>query len=84
VPKQKRVPAGIERRMPILSDVAEEASVSLTPASRALDPDNDHPVSDLTRARVLAAAPRLDYRPNPMAPPCGRDASRRSRSWCTT
>src|SRR6202011_6361491 len=67
VPTQKRVPAGIERRMPILSDVAEEASVSLTTASRALDPDNDHPVSDRTRARVLAAATRLDYRPNPMA-----------------
>jgi LacI family transcriptional regulator len=67
VPKQKRVPAGIERRLPILSDVAEEAAVSLTTASRALDPDNDHPVSDRTRARVLAAATRLDYRPNPMA-----------------
>jgi LacI family transcriptional regulator len=67
VPKQKRAPVGIERRLPILSDVAEEAAVSLTTASRALDPDNDHPVSDRTRARVLAAATRLDYRPNPMA-----------------
>jgi LacI family transcriptional regulator, galactose operon repressor len=67
VPKQRRAPVGIERRLPILSDVAEEAAVSLTTASRALDPDNDHPVSDRTRARVLAAATRLDYRPNPMA-----------------
>jgi len=77
VRKQQRMPAaarsangaaaGIERRLPILSDVAEEAAVSLTTASRALDPDNDHPVSDRTRARVLAAATRLDYRPNPMA-----------------
>jgi LacI family transcriptional regulator len=67
VPKQQRAPVGIERRLPILSDVAEEAAVSLTTASRALDPDNDHPVSDRTRARVLAAATRLDYRPNPMA-----------------
>ena len=67
MPKQQRAPVGIERRLPILSDVAEEAAVSLTTASRALDPDNDHPVSDRTRARVLAAATRLDYRPNPMA-----------------
>ena len=64
---QRGRPQGTERRMPILSDVALEAAVSLTTASRALDPDNDHPVSDRTRARVLAAATRLDYRPNPMA-----------------
>jgi LacI family transcriptional regulator len=54
-------------RLPILSDVAQQAAVSLTTASRALDPDNDHPVSDGTRARVRAAAARLAYRPNPMA-----------------
>jgi LacI family transcriptional regulator len=41
--------------------------VSLTTASRALDPDNDHPVSSRTRARVQAAAVQLSYRPNPMA-----------------
>ena len=41
--------------------------MSLTTASRALDPDNDHPVSERTRARVVAAATRLAYRPNPMA-----------------
>ena len=67
MPKQQRASVGIDRRLPILSDVAEEAAVSLTTASRALDPDNDHPVSDRTRARVVAAATRLDYRPNPMA-----------------
>jgi LacI family transcriptional regulator len=55
------------RRLPILSDVAQQAAVSLTTASRALDPDSDHPVSDRTRARVQAAAIRLSYRPNPMA-----------------
>src|SRR5947209_18790032 len=55
------------RRLPILSDVARQAEVSLTTASRALDPDSDHPVSDRTRARVQAAATRLAYRPNPMA-----------------
>jgi LacI family transcriptional regulator len=57
----------IRRKLPILSDVAQQAEVSLTTASRALDPDNDHPVSDRTRARVLAAATALAYRPNPMA-----------------
>jgi LacI family transcriptional regulator, galactose operon repressor len=55
------------KRLPILSDVARQADVSLTTASRALDPDNAHPVSDRTRARVVAAATRLAYRPNPMA-----------------
>src|ERR1700682_5572923 len=53
--------------MPVLSDVAKHAAVSLTTASRALDPDNDHPVNARTRARVQAAAERLAYRPNPMA-----------------
>jgi LacI family transcriptional regulator len=53
--------------MPVLSDVAKHAAVSLTTASRALDPDNDHPVNARTRARVQAAAVRLSYRPNPMA-----------------
>ena len=53
--------------MPVLSDVAKHASVSLTTASRALDPNNDHPVSARTRARVQAAASQLSYRPNPMA-----------------
>jgi len=53
--------------MPILSDVARQADVSLTTASRALDPDSDHPVSEQTRARVMAAATRLAYTPNPMA-----------------
>jgi LacI family transcriptional regulator len=56
-----------ERRLPVLSDVAREAAVSLTTASRALDPANDHPVSSRTRARVLAAATQLAYQPNPMA-----------------
>jgi LacI family transcriptional regulator, galactose operon repressor len=53
--------------MAVLSDVARQADVSLTTASRALDPDNDHPVNARTRARVRAAAERLSYRPNPMA-----------------
>ncbi len=53
--------------MPVLSDVARQAEVSLATASRALDPDNDHPVHESTRARVQAAAQLLSYRPNPMA-----------------
>ena len=56
-----------QRRLPILSDVARQAAVSLTTASRALDPANAHPVSERTRARVVAAATQLAYRPNPMA-----------------
>ncbi|MEP6752453.1 MAG: LacI family DNA-binding transcriptional regulator [Candidatus Dormiibacterota bacterium] len=77
MPRQPRAPAGVmaatrrasnnANRLPILSDVAHQAAVSLTTASRALDPDSDHPVSDRTRARVRAAATRLSYRPNPMA-----------------
>ncbi len=66
VPRQRR-PATILSKLPILSDVARQAAVSLTTASRALDPDSSHPVSDRTRARVQAAATRLAYRPNPMA-----------------
>src|SRR3989454_10139028 len=66
VPRKRR-PATTRSRLPILSDVARQAAVSLTTASRALDPDNSHPVSDRTRARVQAAATRLAYRPNPMA-----------------
>ena len=65
--RRERRSAATRRKLPILSDVAQQAAVSLTTASRALDPDNSHPVSDRTRARVLAAATRLAYRPNPMA-----------------
>jgi LacI family transcriptional regulator len=50
-----------------LSDVAREAGVSLSTASRALDPQAGHPVRQETRRRVVEAASRLDYRPNPMA-----------------
>src|SRR6266446_5659834 len=64
---RKRRPATTRSKLPILSDVARQAAVSLTTASRALDPDNSHPVSDRTRARVQAAATRLAYMPNPMA-----------------
>jgi len=59
--------AGKSPRLPVLIDVARHADVSLTTASRALDPNSDHPVNVRTRARVQAAAARLSYQPNPMA-----------------
>src|SRR5260370_8909229 len=64
---RKRRPATTRSKLPILSDVARQAAVSLTTASRALDPDNSHPVSNRTRARVQASATRLAYRLTPMA-----------------
>jgi LacI family transcriptional regulator len=54
-------------RLTTLSDVAQHADVSLATASRALNPDSDHSVNAGTRARVVASATRLSYRPNPMA-----------------
>lgn len=54
-------------RPAILSDVATAAHVSITTASRALDPNSDHPVKPRTRERVQAVAARLAYHPNPMA-----------------
>src|SRR5258708_14832632 len=64
---RKRRPATTRSKLPILSDVARQAAVSLTTASRARAPDNGHPVSARTRARAQAAATRLAYMPNPMA-----------------
>jgi LacI family transcriptional regulator len=54
-------------RLTTLSDVAQHADVSLATASRALNPDSNHSVNPGTRARVVAVATRLSYRPNPMA-----------------
>lgn len=50
-----------------LGDVAREAGVHTSTASRALNPDTRSVVSDDTVARVLAAAERLGYRPNHLA-----------------
>lgn len=47
--------------------MARAAGVSLTTASRALNPDGDHPVRVDTRQRVLDVAARMEYRPNLMA-----------------
>ena len=50
-----------------LSEVAAAGGVSLATASRVLNPNNTHPVSDEVRARVLAAAERLDFSVNGLA-----------------
>lgn len=47
-----------------ISDVAALAGVSSAAVSRALSGDNTFRVSEETRARVLAAARKLDYIPN--------------------
>jgi DNA-binding LacI/PurR family transcriptional regulator len=57
-----------EVRRPIsLHDVAREAGVHSSTASRALTGATDRPVNIETRARVIAAAKRLGYQPNAMA-----------------
>lgn len=50
-----------------LADVARLAGVSITTASRALNPEAMHPVKPGTRERVTEAVQRLQYRPNLMA-----------------
>jgi LacI family transcriptional regulator len=50
-----------------LSEVAKAGGVSLATASRVLNPTNTHPVSEPVRARVLAAAERLDFSVNGLA-----------------
>jgi LacI family transcriptional regulator len=50
-----------------LTEVAKAGGVSLATASRVLNPNNEHPVSDEVRARVLAAAASLNYSVNALA-----------------
>ena len=54
-----------ENAHPTLAEVAAEAGVSLSTASRALREES--PVSDPTRRRVQSAARRLGYEPNRFA-----------------
>jgi LacI family transcriptional regulator len=54
-----------QRRIVTLSDVAAEAGVSLGTASKALNGRGQ--LREATRERVLAAAERLDFRPNALA-----------------
>lgn len=50
-----------------LRDVAREAGVHASTASRALNPETRSVVNDETVERVLGAAERLGYRPHPLA-----------------
>ena len=57
-----------EIRRPVsLHDVAREAGVHSSTASRALTGATDRPVNPQTRDRVIAVAARLGYQPNAMA-----------------
>ncbi len=59
---------GQEIRRPVsLHDVAREAGVHSSTASRALTGATDRPVNPVTRDRIIAAAQRLGYQPNAMA-----------------
>ena len=49
-----------------ISDVAAEAGVSVATVSRVVN-DAGYPVRPATRARVLAAIEKLDFRPNELA-----------------
>jgi LacI family transcriptional regulator len=50
-----------------LAEVARRSGFSLATASRALNPDSSHPVSEATRRRVAEAADTLGYRLNALA-----------------
>jgi LacI family transcriptional regulator len=52
--------------MASLADISRRAGVSIATASRVLN-GSSHPVSDVTRDRVLAAADELGYRPSELA-----------------
>nr|WP_206314235.1 LacI family DNA-binding transcriptional regulator [Streptomyces coryli] len=49
-----------------MTEVAREAGVAVSTASRVLS-GSEHPISERTRARVLAAAERLHYSPSALA-----------------
>lgn len=54
-------------RVPTLKDVAKHAGVHVATASRALNTQQSHLVSEATRTRVQAAADALGYRTNAVA-----------------
>lgn len=56
-----------DTRIPTLKDVAERAGVHVATASRALNSEQTHLVSDATRARVRNAADKLGYQTNAVA-----------------
>jgi LacI family transcriptional regulator len=52
---------------PSLQEVARRSGVSVATASRVLNPDNNHPVSQELRERVLASAAEYNYAVNALA-----------------
>ncbi|MDR0848258.1 MAG: LacI family DNA-binding transcriptional regulator, partial [Propionibacteriaceae bacterium] len=60
---QNRPQASTRSRPATLREVADRAGVSLSTASRALDPDFAY-VADAVRERVRQASADLDYHPN--------------------
>jgi LacI family transcriptional regulator len=50
-----------------LAEVARRSGVSISTASRALNPDSKHPVNHATRLRVSRVAKSLDFQPNGIA-----------------
>src|SRR6476660_2860896 len=57
--------AGTSERVPTLADVAREAGVAISTASRSFT--NPPRVNARTRERIVEAADRLGYRPNALA-----------------
>jgi LacI family transcriptional regulator len=55
------------RKLPSTGDVAQEAGVSRATVSYVLNARADQSIPEETRARVLAAAQKLGYRPNRLA-----------------
>lgn len=56
-----------DSRIPTLKDVAQRAGVHVATASRALNVEQSHLVSDATRAKVRNAADKLGYQTNAIA-----------------
>src|SRR6185503_1451691 len=55
------------RQLASITDVARMAGVSITTASRVLNPVAGYPIAPTTRQRVLAAAESLEYSPSAIA-----------------
>lgn len=65
-----RLPLGLDGKGSArvsLVEVAARSGVSVSTASRALNPDSRHPVSASTRLRVAEVAAELGFRPNSLA-----------------
>src|SRR5579871_3311648 len=62
-----RVHSGGKMGRPTRDDVARQAQVSGATVSRVLSGKEDVPIAEETRVRVLAAARKVGYQPNPAA-----------------